>query len=276
MRNGCGGNHWSRGSLLLAVWFAGCGDAGSVDEATPPAVNPAAASSENPTVPLTETAADDSTIESSEPVKTAPAPEPSPADFHFTRLQTEGVSDAEWEASHQALIELGGPAAATLRGGLASENPVVREWSSSLLALNVDAARESGDALVAALADPSPFVRGNAAAALLVLPDRVSAAVPTFVELLSADDAGLRESALLNLGGIGSEASEHVPLLLPLLDSPDSSVQVGVIELLGRIGAPAETAIPRLETLAADESDSARQSSAQSALVGIRGLESAE
>ena len=188
----------------------------------------------------------------------------------FERLTRRGISVEEWESAHAELVQLGPAAASVLRGGLKSSDPLAREWSASILALNAEAATAARTELVAALQDPSGYVQANVAAALTLVPGEEPQVAPVLLKLLASDDEGLRSMALVNLPNVASALAPHVEELLPLLSTSDPEVVRAVIEMLGRLGPEAAAARPRLEELAAEKSQSSLSAAAQTALEQIR------
>ena len=167
----------------------------------------------------------------------------------LARLTKSGISVGEWEAAHQELVDLGPAAADALREALGSADPVSREWSASILALNVEAATAARAELEACLAEESGFLRANAAAALLLVSGAESGAIPVLLELTRSTDADLKRMAALNLANVGDLLVPHLEEITPLLADADPEVVRPIVELLGRLGPAAAVALPELERL---------------------------
>ncbi|MEZ6067407.1 MAG: HEAT repeat domain-containing protein [Planctomycetaceae bacterium] len=259
----------SVGLLAMALGGAGCSDKPTEPSAEGQSTPDASAASPVAGALAHPGGADDAGAAGKEPVRLTPAE-------HFARLMADGITEAQWDESHQALVDMGAPAADVLRQGLEADDSLSREWAASILALNDAAAQKVTESLVAALDDESQFVRLNSAAALMLQPNHSAHAVPALIELLESGDESVRSSALTNLAGVGPEAAEHLEALVKLLDAEDVAVRRTVIEVLGRIGAGAAPAVARLEQIAAEEAADELREVAQSALVRIRGLEGGE
>lgn len=273
------GRRW-QGPWLMAVGLAAAGCSRSAETGAPSAP---AARADAPR-PVTEWAAQSESRGPAPLLTVPPAPvNPPPAPAASTaapdptaraadalqRLITPGIASAEWEAAHQELIDLGTGAAETLRQALVSDNPLAREWSASILALNVDAATAARAELAACLTDESGFVQANAAAALALVPGEAARVLPILVQLAQSPDAELRRMAAVNLSNLGDDAAAHVHLLTPLLSATDPEVVRPVVDLCGRLGAAARPALPRLQQIAFEPQDGALQSAAQLAVQQI-------
>jgi hypothetical protein len=269
--------------LCAACVCAGCGD--STPAPAPPAVQPVTASpaetwppqttaNDGNRPPLLVVPAESGPVATPPAVPVGPSPQ-SRAKAALRTLTNKGVEAADWEAAHQELVDLGLDAAEVLRAALAGSDPLAREWSASILALNVEAAIAARDELKACLNDDSGYVRANAAAALTMVPDEADHVLPVLVELARSTDPDLRRMAAVNLGNFGAEAAPQLELLTPLLDSADPEVQRPVVELLGRLGTAARPTLPRLQQIAFEPMEGELRSAARQAVQQIETADAA-
>jgi len=220
---------------------------------------PAAGSAERPAPSAAATGAPTTAAPNAleAPDAAAPKSSPTPADraaAAFATLTTSGVEEAAWDGAFQELVALGADAAPVLARGLQSSEPLHRELSASIFALNWEAAAravpELSACLAAAEADGSLTLAANVAAALSLTPGEEARALPTLIRLARAPDPSLRRMAAVNLLNVGAAAGEHVDDLAGLLDESDPEICLPAASLLGQLGPRAATALPRLRALA--------------------------
>jgi HEAT repeat protein len=220
------------------------------------------------------------------------------------------ITDAHPEvglAAGAALIRLGGPSLATLRGKLA--DPAVRTHVLEILAGIGPAAKPALDDIVKELGDADADHAGEAAVAIGAIGPEAVAAVPALRRVVgdAAKAPGLRYSAAYALGRIGPAAKEAepdlrklaevedelmatvaiwaalkvapedkslferaVPLLRRALRGDREMVRLEAAVALGDIGPAAATAIPMLELVSEDDPVKAIRAAAAEALEKIR------
>jgi HEAT repeat protein len=203
------------------------------------------------------------------------------------------IADAHPEvglAAGAALIRLGSPSLAALRGKLA--DPAVRTNVLAILAGLGPAAKPALDDIIKELDDAEADHAGEAAVAIGAIGPEAAAAVPALRRLVgdAAKAPGLRYSAAYALGRIGPAAKEAdpdlrklaetddelmatvaiwaalkvapedkslferaVPLLRRALRGDREMVRLEAAVALGDIGPAAATAIPILELVAEDD-----------------------
>ena len=210
-------------------------------------------------------------------------------------------------AAGAALIRLGGPSLAALRGKLT--DPAVRTNVLAILAGLGPAAKPALDDIVKELDDPDADHAGEAAVAIGAIGPEAAAAVPALRRLVgdAAKAPGLRYSAAYALGRIGPAAQEADPELRKLAESEDElmatvaiwaalkvapqdkslferavpllrralrgdreMVRLEAAVALGDIGPAAATAIPMLELVAEDDPVKGVRNAAAEALKKIR------
>lgn len=235
--------------LMMALQSLGC------SEQSPEPVDVAPATTAAPVTPARDAMLPAPTVVAeSPPVASTPAVAPEPDDgtqarAAMSRLLAQGISVDEWEAAHQELVDLGPAAADALREALTSADPVAREWSASILALNVEAALVAKSELMDCLDDESGFLRANAAAALLLVPGTDAEVLPVLLDLTRSTDADLKRLAVLNLANLNEQVVPHLDQLTPLLSDADPEVVRPIVDLLGRLGPAAKGALPQLQQI---------------------------
>ena len=207
-----------------------------------PAATPAAEAS-------TETAVDGIKPESSELVMAA-ATEPNVEEVFRQLVEARRQLDPQaWESAESRLQQAGDAALPVLTQALRSEDGLVRELATMVLAGLGPSAESACDQLLPLLKDESVMVRVNAAAALSLHPQFAEQAVPALIELLDEPALQVRITAVVALGNTEQAGAPAVESLVRLLQTGDITLQTAIVTTLGRFGATAAQAVPALKEL---------------------------
>ncbi len=173
----------------------------------------------------------------------------------FEKLSQKNISETEWDAAYQQLIDLGTGATQVLGDKLRSPQAYERGWATSILVQNTQAAAQLTQELIACLDDADPHVLENAAAALALIPGHEKQALPVFAKMLTAAETDRRRMAASYFASFGPEASDYLEPLTTALDDPDPQVVLSIIDCLSQIDTPGDPAMEKLRALSKASED---------------------